>query len=59
VAKFIKDLDLVNDALNDAGVASTLMPGLRRTWEAAAGEFSEAVFAALTEAYVSPGGRDV
>ncbi|QCU77173.1 NAD(P)-dependent oxidoreductase [Citricoccus sp. SGAir0253] len=49
--KFLKDLDLADEALAGAGVESTLLPGIRRTWEAAAAAHPEAGFAALAEAY--------
>jgi 3-hydroxyisobutyrate dehydrogenase-like beta-hydroxyacid dehydrogenase len=53
--KFIKDLDLVGEALDGAGVNSILMPGIRLAWEAAAEAHPEAGFAALTKAYSSKG----
>lgn len=57
LAKFIEVLDLVDEALDGAGVPSALMPAVRRTWEAAAGEHPEAGFAALTEAYTPSSSR--
>jgi 3-hydroxyisobutyrate dehydrogenase-like beta-hydroxyacid dehydrogenase len=54
LAKFIKDLELVDEALDGASVASTPMPAVRRTWEAAAGAHPDAGFAALTGAYAPP-----
>lgn len=52
--KFLKDLDLADEAMAGAGVNSTLLPAVRRTWEAAAAMHPEAGLAALTEAYPSP-----
>ncbi|MEV4900115.1 NAD(P)-dependent oxidoreductase [Citricoccus sp. NPDC055426] len=49
--KFLEVLDLVDEALDGAGISSALMPGVRRTWEAAAATHPEDSFAALTEAY--------
>ncbi|MGD6980761.1 MULTISPECIES: NAD(P)-dependent oxidoreductase [Citricoccus] len=51
--KFLKDLDLADEALAGADVASTLLSGIRRTWETAAAMHPEAGFAALTEAYAA------
>ncbi|MBB5750053.1 NAD(P)-dependent oxidoreductase [Micrococcus sp. TA1] len=51
--KFLKDLDLADEALAGAGVISTLLPAVRRTWETAAAMHPEAGFAALTEAYAA------
>ncbi|GAA4773665.1 NAD(P)-dependent oxidoreductase [Citricoccus nitrophenolicus] len=49
--KFLEVLDLVDGALDGSGISSALMPGVRRTWEAAAAAHPEGSFAALTEAY--------
>ncbi len=49
--KFLEVLDLVDGALAGSGVESTLMPAVRRTWEAAAAAHPQGSFAALTEAY--------
>lgn len=55
--KFLEVLDLVDGALDGSEISSALMPGVRRTWEAAAAAHPEGSFAALTEAYGrEPGG---